>query len=75
MAKKTNAKKISKSGLGKAAEGLQKQGRETYEFSIDKVKDLASRSVESVRHHPWPYLGGAAIGILTLGVLLGRSSK
>ena len=64
-----------KSVLGDAAEGLQEQGRETYEHGIEKVKDLASRSVENVRRHPWPYLGGTAIGFLILGFFLGRSSK
>ncbi len=64
-----------KSVLGEVAEGLQKQGREAYEHGIDKVKGLASRSDESVRHHPWPYLGGTAIGFLILGFFLGRSSK
>jgi len=64
-----------KSVLGEVAEGLQKQGRETYQHGIEKVKDLASRSAESVRQHPWPYLGGTAIGFLILGFFLGRSSK
>lgn len=64
-----------KSALGDAAEGLEKQGRETYEHGLDKVKDLVSRLDESVRQHPWPYLGGAAIGLLILGFFLSRSSK
>jgi ElaB/YqjD/DUF883 family membrane-anchored ribosome-binding protein len=64
-----------KSALGGVAEGLQKKGRETYEQGIDKVKDLASKSDESVHQHPWSYLGGVAIGFLALGFFLGRSSK
>ena len=64
-----------KSVLGEVAEGLQKQGRETYEQGIEKVKDLASRSDESVHQTHWPYLGGAAIGFLILGFFLSRSSK
>lgn len=64
-----------KSAIGDVAGGLQKQGRETYEHGIEKVKDLASRSDESVRKHPWPYLGGTAIGFLILGFFLGRWTK
>jgi ElaB/YqjD/DUF883 family membrane-anchored ribosome-binding protein len=64
-----------RSVLGDAAQGLQKQGRETYEHGLEKVKDLASRSDKNVRRHPWPYLGGTAIGFLILGYFLSRSSK
>jgi ElaB/YqjD/DUF883 family membrane-anchored ribosome-binding protein len=61
-----------KSVLGDVAQGLQKQGKETYEQGIEKVKDLASRSDKSVRQHPWSYLGGTAIGFLILGFFLSR---
>ena len=64
-----------RSVLGDVAQGLQKQGRETYEQGIEKVKDLATRSDKSVRRHPWPYLGATAIGFLILGFFLSRSSK
>lgn len=64
-----------KSVLGDVAQGLHKQGRETYEQGLEKVKDLAARSDKSVRQNPWPYLGGTAIGFLILGFFLGRSSK
>jgi ElaB/YqjD/DUF883 family membrane-anchored ribosome-binding protein len=64
-----------KSVIGGVAHGWEKQARETFEHGKEKVKDLASRSDESVRHHPWPYLGGTAIGFLILGFFLGRSSK
>jgi len=64
-----------KSVLGEVAEGMQHQARETYEHGKEKIKDLASKSDESVHKNPWQYLGGAAIGFLILGFFLGRSSK
>ena len=64
-----------KSALGGVAEELQHQARKTYEQGKEKVKDLASKSDESVHKNPWPYLGGTAIGFLVLGFFLGRSSK
>jgi len=64
-----------KSVLGDVAEGLKKQGRDTIEHGLDKVKDLVSKSDENVHHHPWPYLGGTALGFLILGIFLGRSGK
>ncbi len=64
-----------KSALGGVAGELQRQARKTYEQGKEKVKDLASKSDESVHQNPWPYLGGTAIGFLVLGFFLGRSRK
>lgn len=64
-----------KSVLGDVAGVLQKQGRETYDHGIEKVKGLASSTDKNVRRHPWPYLGGTAIAFLILGLILSRSSK
>jgi len=61
-----------RSVLGDVAQGLQKQGRETYERGLQKFKDLAARSDKSVRRHPWPYLGATAVGFLILGFFLSR---
>jgi ElaB/YqjD/DUF883 family membrane-anchored ribosome-binding protein len=45
--------------------------KETQEKAVDKVVDTASTVNEAVHSHPWPYIGGAALG----GFLLGMFSR
>ena len=47
---------------------FKEQGRE-----VGDTARLAAGTVDhSVRKHPWYYIGGAAVGALLLGFLLGR---
>jgi ElaB/YqjD/DUF883 family membrane-anchored ribosome-binding protein len=47
---------------------LKKEGK----LATDSTKEAASTVNESVHKHPWPYIGGAAVGTLILGLILGR---
>ena len=51
-----------------SADWMKEQGKEVG----DTAKLAASTVDHSVRKHPWYYVGGAALGGLLLGFLLGR---
>jgi ElaB/YqjD/DUF883 family membrane-anchored ribosome-binding protein len=53
---------------GASAKWFKEQGREVG----DTAKLAASTVDHSVRKHPWYYVGGAAVGGLLIGLLIGR---
>jgi ElaB/YqjD/DUF883 family membrane-anchored ribosome-binding protein len=61
--------------VGGVAGKVQHDATETYHHSIDKVKDIAGELDENVHKNPWPYVGGAALGCLILGYIMGRSKR
>jgi ElaB/YqjD/DUF883 family membrane-anchored ribosome-binding protein len=64
-----------KSALGGFAEKVEREAHAAYAQGTEKVRDFASRVDQDVHRNPWPFLGGAALGSLLLGFLLGRSRK
>ena len=51
-----------------SADWMKEQGRE-----VGETAKLAASTVDhSVRKHPWYYVGGAALGGLLIGLLIGR---
>jgi ElaB/YqjD/DUF883 family membrane-anchored ribosome-binding protein len=47
---------------------LRKEGR----LATDTTKEAVSTVNGSIHKHPWPYIGGVAVGTLVLGLMLGR---
>ncbi|MDZ4724158.1 MAG: hypothetical protein SGI97_09685 [candidate division Zixibacteria bacterium] len=41
----------------------------------DKAKEIVADVDAKVRNNPWPFIGGAAVVSLLLGIMLGRSKK
>ncbi len=50
------------------AEGVVEEGQERFEEAIEGVN-------KDVRKNPWAYIGGAALGALLLGFVLGNSGR
>ena len=40
-----------------------------------RAKKAAAEVDERVHEHPWPYIGGVALGALLIGYILGRNQK
>lgn len=55
----------------KAVEAVKRAG----EASWQKSKDVAVAVDDNVHKNPWYYIGGAAVGALLLGYILGRKNS
>jgi ElaB/YqjD/DUF883 family membrane-anchored ribosome-binding protein len=64
-----------KSAFGGMSKKLENGARATYTQGRQELNALATTVDGSVRKNPWPYLGGAALGFLLLGLVIGRPRK
>ena len=54
------------------AEDAKKNISKTLSAEEKKIKQMAAHWDKEVRKNPWTYVGGAALGSLCLGLILGR---
>ncbi|MGB5105667.1 MAG: hypothetical protein WBP29_00800 [Candidatus Zixiibacteriota bacterium] len=71
----TNKYSHLKSAVGNVSSRIQTDAADLYGVGKEKAKAVAHDVDESVHNNPWAYIGGAALGALIIGYMLGRSKK
>ncbi len=64
-----------KSVVGNVGARLQSDAADIYGTGKEKAQQIAHDVDASVHKNPWAFIGGAALGALILGYMLGRSKK
>ncbi|MFH1893852.1 MAG: hypothetical protein ABIK83_14360 [Candidatus Zixiibacteriota bacterium] len=66
-----NVRDVFFSSEEQVAEALKK----AKDASAEKIKEVSGAVDQEVHRNPWPYIGGAAVGALLLGYIMGKKSS
>ncbi len=61
--------------LSSAKERTLEAATRAKDATIEKAREVACNVDKNVHENPWPYIGGAAVGGVLLGYILGRNRK
>ncbi len=64
-----------KSAIGSWSDKLQHDAADMYQRGRERTVAMATDLDKNVHQSPWSFIGGAALGALILGYILGRSQK
>lgn len=76
--KYTDIRRIIEQAASKQQKNIKRAQRvagEWLEEGEEKFREVAEDMDEKVHENPWQYIGGAAVGALLLGFILGSSSR
>ena len=54
---------------------VRRVAQERFEESQERIQEAVTDIDTQVKRNPWPYIGGAAVGALLIGYIMGSSKR